>query len=120
MGETSKITKLREIGVDIDAALERLGGVEDLYFMIVPKFLEDNNYDLFLNDIENSSYDEAVHHIHTLKGAAYNMGFHKIGDCSGKILEQLREEEYNGLDDLIDELSREYHQVRATLIEMDL
>ena len=120
MDETGRITKLREIGVDIDAALERLGGVEDLYFMIVPKFLEDNNYDLFLNDIENSAYDEAVHHIHTLKGAAYNMGFHKIGDCSSRILEQLREEEYNGLDDLIDELSREYHQVRATLIEMDL
>ena len=52
MGETNRITRLREIGVDIDAALERLGGVEDLYFMIVPKFLEDNNYDLFLNDIE--------------------------------------------------------------------
>ena len=120
MGEMDKVAKLREIGVDIDAALERLGGVEDLYFMIVPKFLEDNNYDLFLNDMENNAYDDAMHHIHTLKGAAYNMGFQKIGDCSASIMEKLRDEDYNGLDDLIDELSREYHLVRATLIELGL
>ena len=120
MQTADKIKKLREVGVDIDAALERLGGVADLYFMVVPTFLEDKNYDLFLNDIENDAYEDAMRHIHSLKGASYNMGFCKIGDCTTKILLQLRDEEYDGLDELIDNLSREYHLIRATLIELGL
>ena len=80
--------------MDIDGALLRLGNNEELYYRILKKYLEDCSCDNYLKAIYEKDYEKAAKCIHDLKGVSANLGFVCVEKLSGKILEDLRQNNY--------------------------
>ncbi|MCQ2506504.1 MAG: hypothetical protein MJ113_04930 [Lachnospiraceae bacterium] len=89
-----KLDKLKKLGLDVDNALARLGGMSDLYLGILDKFLEDNSFDLFENFFNQGLYEDALRNIHALKGILYNLGMNEEGDMAQIIVNDLRANNY--------------------------
>ena len=69
-----------EAGVDLSAALERMGGMEDLYRRMLATFVADLQtmpgqlHTFAQNPQQDNNLDDAVRLLHTLKGLAATMG----------------------------------------------
>ena len=66
---------LKNIGVDVDGVIARLGGNEYLYLSICSKFLQDQSYLLATNALSDGNLKEAELQVHTLKGGSSESGF---------------------------------------------
>jgi CheY-like chemotaxis protein len=66
--------------VDIDAALERLGGESDVYVELIEPFIEDSTHMLLeiKNGLISGEGQEVCRCLHTLKGVAATMGANEL------------------------------------------
>lgn len=81
---------------DVDGALKRLAGDDQLYVRLLRAFVEDKTMSVMEAAIEAKEWDDVFTAAHALKGLAGNMGFvplfHSIGELvlhirSGRIAE---------------------------------
>lgn len=103
--------ELAENKVDIANTIERFLGNKKIYQQFLNKFLADNNYELFLEDIEKKDYENAQKHIHTLKGVAANLGLTPIFDSASQINNKLRNNELTDLVELSEQLIYNYKNI---------
>ncbi|WP_111980189.1 Hpt domain-containing protein [Algibacillus agarilyticus] len=77
--------------LDEAEALERLGGNKDLLKMLLTKFTGD--YTALTADLTNliqqAELDEAKRYVHSIKGAAANLGMHELTEQARKTEEAL-------------------------------
>lgn len=106
-----KLDKLRSMGVDIDDAMERLMGNEQLYIKLVGTLLNDENFDMLYDALKDNDAKKAFHCAHTIKGITANMGFTPLYDLSVKIVEPLRSFNNSGIDYNINELTEYCNQL---------
>lgn len=111
----SRSLSLKEIGVDVEDVIARLGGNEKAYLSICGKFRSDRNFQLFQTAIEAGDLKKAILHIHTLKGIASNLGFNRFAQVSSSILEALRKNDQEALRLKVKELTEEYNKVIGAL-----
>lgn len=60
--------QLRQAGVDVEKAVERFMGNEDLYWKFALRFLEDKNTQMLSEALEKQDVKEAFAAAHNLKG----------------------------------------------------
>lgn len=99
--------QLKEIGVEVDSVILRLGGNEAIYLSICDKFRYDQNYQLFQTAITENDLHKAVFHIHTLKGIAANLGFNRLEQITSYIMEDLKKNDLEALQHNIKDLTEE-------------
>ena len=84
-----KLEKLRSLGCDIDGALERFMGDEQLYLICLDEMVADKNLDMLETALESGDGDNAFRYAHTLKGVYGNMGikqaFKECADISSSL-----------------------------------
>lgn len=82
--------KLFQAGVEVNEALERLGGDKELYDDLLVHFKESPRYANLLQAIEADDAAEAFQLAHALKGTAGNLGFALLFDALQPVVEALR------------------------------
>ena len=83
--------KLFQAGVDVNEALERLGGDKALYEDLLTHFKESPRFTNLLKAMEDNDTKEAFQLAHALKGTAGNLSFNRLCDSLQPLVEALRE-----------------------------
>lgn len=98
------LEELRNWGCDVEGALERFVGDEDLYKMCLNTVLEDKSFAGLGEALNAEQVKEAFDCAHTLKGVLANMGLTPMFDITVQIVEPLRAGEVAGLLPIYEEL----------------
>lgn len=101
---------LKENGFEVMNTMDRFMQNEELYFKFLKKLTEDGNFEGLKKALADKDYQKAFGHAHTLKGVLANLG---IEDAYRKIIplvEALRHEETDGLEDRMKEFSDSYEK----------
>lgn len=77
MEESIKI-RLKEGGVNLDAAMQRFMGKESLVEKYLNRFLTEKSYQELIEALENNDADTAARAAHTLKSVCGTLGFEKM------------------------------------------
>lgn len=90
--------------LDEAEALERLGGNKDLLKMLLTKFTGD--YTELTTDltalVQQAEFDEAKRYVHSIKGAASNLGMHELTEQAKKTELMLTETQTLSADAIAD------------------
>lgn len=100
---------------DIDAALQRLSGDEDIYEQCLSMFLTDQSMADFERALSNGAWDDAFTAVHALKGVAGNMGFIPLYQASAEIVILIRSGRIKELSDSCRQLKRCYDEILAVV-----
>lgn len=111
------LLKLKEIGVDIDGTISRLCNNVDLYKKLLIKFLEDKNFEMLIDSLENNDYKNIEIYAHTLKGLSSNLGFVELSKACAEMVESIRKEEFHSLDEVMEKIKSQYMEL-TTMIKM--
>lgn len=103
--------KLIEAGVNVETAMERFMGNEELLVRFLKKFLQDNNYELLKDAMEEKRYKDAFTAAHTLKGLCGNLSLVSLFDIVDKELEFLRNDHYEEAEQVHPDLVKEYERI---------
>ena len=82
--------KLFQAGVNVNEALERLGGDKELYDDLLVHFKGSPRYTNLAQALEKGDVDEAFQLAHALKGTAGNLGFTRLFEALTPVVEALR------------------------------
>jgi HPt (histidine-containing phosphotransfer) domain-containing protein len=107
--------ELKNIGVDIDHVIKKLGGNEAVYLSICRKFPDDINYIMFLASMEANDMNLAGMYIHTLKGVASNLGFTKMAALCKTIINDIKNNDLLFTHKSLQELTDEYNKITGLL-----
>lgn len=103
--------KLRELGVDIDSAMERLGGNEILLKRLLKEFLVDPNYGELLEALEKGDTDRAFAAVHTLKGVCISLSLNRLYAPVSEMTEYLRSGELASAQVQLPAVAQAYEQL---------
>ncbi len=109
------LEKLRAWGCDLDGALERFLGDEELYKNCLPMVAEDESFDGLKEALAADERKKAFDCAHTLKGVFANMGITPMFETVVKIVEPLRAGKNDGLMSVYAELSEEREYLRSII-----
>lgn len=84
------IDRLRAAGADMDGALERLVGDEELFETCFQMFLEDPAFPELQAALDQADYTGAFNAAHTIKGVAGNLGLTAVFDAANGLVTPLR------------------------------
>lgn len=102
---------LLEKGVDLNGALERFLGKEDLYEKFLRKFPEDRNFEDLGEALKQKDYEEVLKYAHTMKGLTANLGLNTLFQILQKMVIDLRNSFYEELDDDYKQLTTYYREI---------
>ena len=83
--------KLKEVGIDIDSALQRFMGNEALMEKFLLRFEEDQAYADLVEAVAKQDAEKAVTASHTLKGVSGNLSMTELYALTTKKVDLLRE-----------------------------
>lgn len=72
-------------GFDCRGGIVRLSGNKELYYRLITLFFSSRRPDAIRSALSDNNTECVISEAHALKGAALNMGFNSIADCSGEI-----------------------------------
>ncbi len=84
------LEELKKWGCDIDGALERFVGDEELYTTCLYTVIEDKAFAGLGESLRTNHIKEAFDYAHTLKGVLANMGLTPMYDITVRLVEPLR------------------------------
>jgi len=117
------LEKLKEYGVDVDAAVARFVGKKDLYTKFLLKFLDDTSYNGLAESIENQKYPEAFEYAHSLKGVCGNLNLSPLTEQVTEMTEILRNkdtlsgEEQQRIQEIMPVMAKSYEEIIQILEE---
>lgn len=82
--------KLRQAGIDYDAALARFVGKYTILEKYLNKFLDDTHLEEARLAYERQDYEEMLEQTHALKGLAGTLGMTELFEVSADIVDDLR------------------------------
>ena len=100
----STLISLKDWGCDVDSALARFMGNEDLYLSFIPRIALDPAFDKLGDALKENRVEDAFHEAHTLKGVFANMGLTPLFNKSVEIVEPLRAGNPNGIPEKYEHL----------------
>lgn len=107
--------KLRELGIDVDSALERLGGNAALFERLLQAFLVDPNYGELLKALEERDVEKAFAAVHTLKGVCISLSLSRLYEPVSEMTEYLRAGDLASAQAQLPAVSQVYEQLTANL-----
>lgn len=104
---SSFLNRLKDYGADIDGAMRRFLGDEELYASCFTEFINDPCFSALRDALEAGDYGAAFDAAHTLKGVAGNMGLTPMYQAACALVEPLRTKQHSNLHPLFDEIMRQ-------------
>lgn len=110
MSTSTLLKALRDWNCDVNGALERFVGDEELYKTCLHSVMADEAFVGLGGALERREIKEAFDYAHTLKGVLANMGLTPMYDITVRIVEPLRAGVSEGLMPIYEELmqAKEY------------
>ncbi len=108
----SLLEELKDLGVNIDEAVERFMGNQSLYEKMLKKFPDMLNKASINPDFDCNDYTEVIEKTHAVKGAAGNLSLTPIYEAYTKIVDLLR----NGQPEQAQIILKEIQPVQAQII----
>lgn len=84
------LDELRDLGVNVEEGLERLGGNAAIYEKMLGTFLKMMKNYTVLPDFDGENYEDVIETAHAIKGAAGNLSVSPIYDAYAEIVSLLR------------------------------
>lgn len=109
--EDSRREVLTRIGVNIEEALDRFVGKEDLLVLFLKKFAKDSSYESLKAAMAEKQYEDAFEAAHALKGICGNLSIVHLFEVVCKEVEFLRAKQYSQADEWYPEVVKEYERV---------
>lgn len=106
--------KVRQAGLDWDAAVGRFAGKEELYIKFLKKFADDGNFALLKEAWEQKNSPDTERTAHTLKGVCANLGMTDLSEACSRIVQAVRTGNVQDTferDELIRDCEREYDKI---------
>ena len=117
--EDSRKEALLRAGVNLDEAMERFMGNEELLLRFLKKFSNDPSYQSLKKAMDEKNYKEAFEAAHALKGVCGNLSISKLFELVCKEVELLRgsnaEEKQAEIEQCHLEVVAEYERVIVEL-----
>lgn len=88
--------ELKKLGVDVDDALRRLKGKEDLYQRLLGLYVKTMDEQYVSPDFDANDYSQEIAKAHNIKGTSGNISVTPIYEAYTKIVELLRAGEPEG------------------------
>ena len=102
--EDSLWVQLKENGVNVDKALERMKGNMDAYKSFLEEFFEDPDFEALQESIDAQDAKEAFDYAHGLKGMAGNLGLDNVHAKLSVLVEILRRGSLDGATEAYEEV----------------
>lgn len=112
-----KKRKLRDAGIDVDAALERLMGNEALLERLLKKFLLDDNFAKLEAAVSAGDSEAAVLASHTLKGVCGNLAMTLLFDLLTGQVAAFRANDWLGAAQRMPDISDAYWKIALAIQE---
>lgn len=106
--------KVRQAGVDWQAAIGRFAGKEELYIKFLKKFADDGNFALLQDAWKQKNSSDAERSAHTLKGVCANLGMMELSEACNRVVQAVRKKSDHDIFDqkeLIQACEREYDKI---------
>lgn len=100
-----------------EEVLGRLAGNEDLLKKFLKKFLSDSSYSRIMAAKDAKDYDELFVGVHTFKGVTANLGLKTLAELSVLIMAELRDNRYEKIQGLCEQLTDEYKRINEFFSE---
>lgn len=107
--------QLLKAGVDIEGAMERFLGNEQLLLKFLKMFPNDSSYELFKKSMKEKSYEEAFKASHALKGLCGNLSLNRLYEVVSREVELLRNGSNQEAEKLVPDVVKEYEKVLEIL-----
>ncbi len=110
--------------LNIQSAMEMLGGDPDLFRILLSSFLHDKTFDMNrLLELENSgNMLEAAKYVHYFKGAASQIGAEDLGEAGQALEDFLRQKSSGNLEKLNENFEKAYNDlipfIKSTLVDI--
>lgn len=106
--------QLRAAGADMDGAMRRMVGDEELYGVCFAYFMNDPAFSALEEALHEKNYASAFDAVHTLKGVAGNLGLMRIYELTSVMVETLRggEPKNGDFDQLYKALTTEWESLK--------
>lgn len=102
--------------IDLESALARLGGNEDLYKKLLAKFETSFSMEEFKDALTEENYTAAGDIAHAAKGVAGNLSLTAFFDQSVIVMNQLREGNYDA--DEVSKFETLFEETKSAINEM--
>ncbi len=113
--EESRRERLLQAGVDIESALDRFMGKEELLVRFLKKFPADPNFERLQEAMARKDYQDAFKAAHTIKGVCGNLSLTTLFEVASRETELLRSGQYPEAEAVFPELSEVYEKVVSIL-----
>ena len=110
--------QMEACGIDVEGALARMMGNENLFFRMMKKFTEDTIFPSLKESLKAQDYKKGFEYAHALKGVAGNLGLDSIMKADEIIVEKLRhytEGSVPGIEEDLKNLEENYNKVMEVL-----
>lgn len=107
--------KLKQAGIDYEAAIKRFAGKEELYEKYLYRYDEDNHFGLAYEAFQKKDYACMLEEVHTLKGIAGTLGITVLFDSCQAIVCAIRQEDYEPLGELFERMTACYQNMEQTI-----
>lgn len=84
---------LKDVGIDVEDALSRMMGNENLFKRMMSRFVDDLTYHQLLSAIKDDNQEEIFRHAHTLKGICANLSIKPLEDLFVRQVEFIRNDD---------------------------
>lgn len=109
---------LADVGIDVDEALSRMMGNQNLFKRMMLKFVDDQTYHNLILSIKEKNQEEIFRNAHTLKGMCANLAIKPLTSLFTKQVELLRNDDLVAAVSLMDEIDREYQAITKVIAEV--
>lgn len=106
------LEKCRDYDVDVDGVMDRFMDDEELFENCLKTFSNDEHFGKLGEAIKENRYKDAFECIHTLKGVAANLGLKVMYQTASDLTEQLRKNNYDGLDEKYEIICQEQERMK--------
>ncbi|WP_308008976.1 hypothetical protein [uncultured Fusobacterium sp.] len=110
---------LKNYGNDVDETLNRFCGNENLYKKFIRIFFQRENPEKIREQYKNKEYDQLLISTHTYKGITGNLGLTRLFEMFGEIVNKIRREEYEPVEEMIEKVLEEKENLERALKESD-
>lgn len=95
---------LKNKGVDVDKALERMKGNKEAYRGFLEEFFEDPDFEALKESLDEENVRDAFEYAHGLKGMAANLGLDAVYHPLSELVEILRQGSLDGAMDAYEQV----------------
>ena len=117
--ELEQKNKLMAAGIDVEDALKRMMGSEQLLLRLLGKFASDHNYGQWTEAMEMKNREKAIDAAHALKGICGNLSMTELYLLFSKQVDDLRAERWEEAEAQRSYIGTVYDRIWNAIAELE-